>query len=326
MTEIQTMWSWLPAIYLFLGGLAGGTFFISSIVRLVSKGSFPRLAVVAPWISLVALAGGLICLVAEVEKPFQAMMMWQSFVNPSSWMTIGAWLLFVTIIVFGIGALFSTPRIKSALGELWKPFGVYAETITKITMIIGAILGLCVAIYTGILLGAAPSIPLWNSWLIPVLFTISALDAGAAVTIACLIADKEASGEGKDYLRKLQIVLLILVAAEGIVLAALLFQMNAGTFSQALSASIMINGALSIPFWVLVVSVGLGVPAVLGIVDLTGVIKNDTVVSSLHFIALACALVGGFTLRFVILSSGIHGVMVSPDVLQASLNIYQLIS
>lgn len=326
MTEIQTLWSWLPAIYLFLGGLAGGTFFVSSLVRIASKDSFPRLAFLAPWISLAALAIGLICLVAEVEKPLQAMMMWQSFVNFSSWMTIGAWLLLVTIIVFGVCALFSTPRIRTALGELWKPFGTQAEIITKITMVLGALLGLCVAIYTGILLGAAPSIPLWNSWLIPVLFTISALDAGASVVIGCLIVDKKTSDTQEQPLHKLQIALIALIVAEGIVLTALLLQMSSGTFSQALSASIMIDGALSIPFWVLIVSVGLVIPALLGVVDLIGVVKSATVASSLHFIAIGCALVGGFTLRFVILSSGIHSVMVSPDVLQASLNIYQLIA
>ena len=40
---IQTMWGWEPAIYLFLGGLAGGTFFISALVRLATKDRFQRL-------------------------------------------------------------------------------------------------------------------------------------------------------------------------------------------------------------------------------------------------------------------------------------------
>jgi len=101
---IQTMWGWEPAIYLFLGGLAGGTFFISALVRLATKDRFQRLSVVAPWVSFAALAVGLFCLVIEVEKPLQAMMMWRSFVNFSSWMTIGAWLLFASIAVFFLSA------------------------------------------------------------------------------------------------------------------------------------------------------------------------------------------------------------------------------
>ena len=326
MTEIQTLWSWLPAIYLFLGGLAGGTFLFSSLVRLTTDDKCSRLAVFAPWISFAALAIGLLCLVAEVEKPLQAMMMWQSFVNFGSWMTLGAWLLFVTIAVFGVCALFSTPRIRAALKGLWEPFGTHAAIITKVTMIIGSVLGFFVAVYTGILLGAAPAIPLWNSWLIPVLFTVSALDAGASVVIACLLVEQGHAKTVKATTRKLQIALLALIVLEAAVLSALLIQMSSGTVSEVLSASLMLDGALSLSFWVLVVAVGLGLPCLCGVIELTGVIKNKTISRVLHILAIACALIGGFTLRFIILSAGIHGAMVSPDPYQAILGIYQLIS
>jgi len=322
---LQTHWSWLPAIYLFLGGLSGGTFLVSSIVRFASGDRYDHLAKIAPWVSFISLAAGLLCLIAEVEKPFQAMMMWKSFVNFSSWMAIGAWLLFVSILVFLICALFSTPRICTALGELWKPFGTHAEGIVKVTMGIGSVLGFFVALYTGILLGAAPSIPLWDTWLIPALFTVSAMDAGASVTIAILLAEKDERGS-KSHVNRLEAALLVLIVLEGAVIAALLTTMSGGTLSEALSASIMLSGSLAVPFWGLVVGLGLGIPGLLGIVGLTGVVKNSSVSRALKVAAVACALVGGFTLRFVILSSGIHGIMMSPDAYQAALGIYQIIS
>ena len=34
MVELQTTWGWLPAIYLFLGGLGAGAFLTVSILRL----------------------------------------------------------------------------------------------------------------------------------------------------------------------------------------------------------------------------------------------------------------------------------------------------
>lgn len=95
----------------------------------------------APWVSFAALAVGLFCLVIEVEKPLQAMMMWRSFVNFSSWMTIGAWLLFASIAVFFLSAFFSTPRLVKAL----KVKEGVAAKVSQVTMVLGAVLGLGVA-------------------------------------------------------------------------------------------------------------------------------------------------------------------------------------
>lgn len=46
--------------------------------------------------------------------------------------------------------------------------------------ILGVIASLCVAAYTGALLGACQTYPLWNNALLPILFLISAMSAGAA--------------------------------------------------------------------------------------------------------------------------------------------------
>src|SRR5699024_8134430 len=137
---------------------------------------------------------GLFALVAEVEKPFQAMILFQSFVNGQSWMAIGAWLLFATFIVFVLSALFTTDKIADWLGKVCKPLGRARGGINKVLAIIGIPWSLAVAVYTGVLLGAAPAIPLWNTWLLPALFTVSALGTGvAAVSIFAAGLDR---GEG----------------------------------------------------------------------------------------------------------------------------------
>ncbi len=71
--------------------------------------------------------------------------------------------------------------------------------------------------------------------------------------------------------------------------------------------------------------IGLVVPFVLGVAELAGFVKNKELARTLHFIAVACALIGGFALRYVILAGGIHGVMVSPDTQQAIMGVYNLI-
>ena len=81
MVELQTTWSWLPAIYLFLGGLSAGAFLTVSILRLVKPDRFKKTVTGGVWTAVAALAIGLLALVSEVEKPFQAMILFKSFVN-----------------------------------------------------------------------------------------------------------------------------------------------------------------------------------------------------------------------------------------------------
>lgn len=316
---IQTMWGWEPAIYLFLGGLAGGTFFISALVRLATKDRFQRLSVVAPWVSFAALAVGLFCLVIEVEKPLQAMMMWRSFVNFSSWMTIGAWLLFASIAVFFLSAFFSTPRLVKAL----KVKEGVAAKVSQVTMVLGAVLGLGVAAYTGVLLMAAGSVPLWNTPLIPVLFTVSALDAGAVVVLACLLGEK---AEGADAMyRKVSLASIALIVGEALVLTALLMSHLSGSVSQAIAASTLVSGDLSLQFWLIVVIVGLAIPLVLDLLTTTKAVKNKDARRVAHIAVIVLVLVGGLALRYVILAAGIHAVSVSPDVAQAIQDVYALV-
>ena len=49
--------------------------------------------------------------------------------------------------------------------------------------IVGAVLGICVAIYTGCLLGVCKTFPLWNNALLPILFLVSAVSTGMAAVL-----------------------------------------------------------------------------------------------------------------------------------------------
>ncbi|MBQ3105924.1 MAG: polysulfide reductase NrfD, partial [Eggerthellaceae bacterium] len=67
MVALQTTWSWLPAIYLFLGGLGAGAFITAAILRFAKPGRFDKVVTGGAWIAVIALAVGLLSLVAEVE-------------------------------------------------------------------------------------------------------------------------------------------------------------------------------------------------------------------------------------------------------------------
>ncbi len=197
MVELQTTWSWLPAIYLFLGGLGAGAFLTASVLRLAKPGRFKKTVTGGVWTAVAALAIGLLALVSEVEKPFQAMILFKSFVNGSSWMTVGAWLLLVTFVVFVLSALFTTDKLADWLVSACKPLGRARAGINKALAVVGIPLALAVAVYTGVLLSAAPAIPLWGTWLLPALFTVSALDTGvAAVSVFAAVLEKDDEAHG----------------------------------------------------------------------------------------------------------------------------------
>lgn len=321
MIELQTTWSWQPAIYLFLGGLGAGAFLTVSVLRLVKPGKFEKTVTGGVWTAAIALAIGLFALVSEVEKPFQAMILFKSFVNGSSWMTVGAWLLLVTFIVFVLSALFTTDKIADWLGKVCKPLGKARGGINKALAVIGIPCSLAVAVYTGVLLGAAPAIPLWNTWLLPALFTVSALDTGvAAVAIFAAVFDKD---EGIEAVRtKLELAVVCLVALEAVVLTAFVLAMQGAGADEARSIGLLTEGVLSTQFWLLVVAVGLAVPFLVALVQVVAPKKkNGHLPLAIPVGGAVCALVGGFSLRFLILAAGVHAALVSPDVLQAAQNV-----
>ena len=180
MIETQHAWGLLVAIYLFLGGLSAGAILTSCILELFAGGRFKTTINIGAWIGVVALGLGLLSLVAETGQPFRAIVLFNSFVNFSSWMTIGAWLLFFALMVFGLFAILKTEWLTVRLSNIWKPLKKIAPIAVRILAVIGIPVSLGVAIYTGILLGVLEFIPLWNTWLLPLLFTVSAIDTGMA--------------------------------------------------------------------------------------------------------------------------------------------------
>lgn len=323
---LQTSWGVQIALYLFLGGLAGGTALVTGIVQLKQGERFKNLVRFGAWAAVLLLLAGVLCLVTEVTMPLRAMQLWRAFTNPTSWMTIGAWLLVAGIVATGLFALAATP----AIGD--KVLGQKAPAVKRVLAIISAVLGACIAIYTGILLCVLLNHPLWNTPLLPVLFTVSAFDTGIALicTYLCLGkplgAAKEAPAkdapsepdavdgekaatamkvtEDAAVLGKMTALLekcsVGLIAAEAVVLAVLLLMTSGAGEAGALSAWVLTTGPLAVPFWVILIVAGLAVPLVLELLQLKG--------NHAKWMALASPLlilVGGCALRFLILYAGL---------------------
>ncbi|MCL2826854.1 MAG: polysulfide reductase NrfD [Eggerthellaceae bacterium] len=326
MAEIQTVWGWLVASDLFLGGLSAGVFCTASILRLAGKGSFRSTLTYGAWFATIALALALTCLLSDVGMPFRALILWQSFSHATSWMAIGAWVLFTAFIIFLATALLSTKKITKGFSELAQS---RVEVILKVLAVIGICASLGVALYTGILLASATGIPLWKTWLLPALFVTSALYTGvAAVLIFVVIGEKDPRAEKVKTL--LTRIILVLIVLEAAVLAYFLVTKQGGSLSEQLASGLIVNGSLTIAFWVLVVAVGLAIPLLVGIVGQFLPKGKEGSASKAGAIVPATAavftLIGGFSLRFIILAAGIHAAMIIPTAAEAAKGLFFFMS
>lgn len=102
--ELQTIWSWQPALYLFLGGMGAGAFVMAAVLFLIDRTRHRLIVCVSMWAALASLAVGLLLLLSELVTPLRGLMMWQSFGHFTSWMTYGAWGAFAAMALFTVSA------------------------------------------------------------------------------------------------------------------------------------------------------------------------------------------------------------------------------
>lgn len=118
---------------------------------------------------------------------------------------------------------------------------------------VGLVMGLCVAIYTGCLLGVCQGFPLWNSALLPILFLVSAVSTGMAAVL--LVGVFYAPDEFNEVvvMKKFHFWLPVI---EFVLVAALLF-ITAFNPSPAGWESVMslVSGNWAVAFWLLFVIV-----------------------------------------------------------------------
>jgi formate-dependent nitrite reductase membrane component NrfD len=309
---LQTVWSWLPAVYLFLGGLAAGTFCAVALIGLIGGERFRATVRFGAWASAVCAAFGSLILLLDVGQPLRAVVLFRSFVNLDSWMARGAWLLFGAIALDGLYALLWTDRSLQWLHKVLKPFAERVAAWRVLLALVGIPVSLGVATYTGILLGSLPFRPFWNTWILPALFVASALDTGLG--LVTIYASVREQAEGVKTLRTvLEQCIIMLILVEGSVLAYYLSTMQNGAPEAAQAAQAVTSGILSPMFWVVIVGLGLALPLLVCLGQLSGLLTR---VRFAPFVAISGCLLGGFALRFVVLSAGLPATLSSPALIQ----------
>jgi formate-dependent nitrite reductase membrane component NrfD len=299
-------WGWWIILYFYLGGIAAGAYFTATLIELVGGEEDRELSRIGYWIAfpLVCLCG--LFLTVDLGRPerFWHMLFKSEVVGAAltaGWPLSGAgWREMSHAILFkywspmSVGAwallLFGLCSFLSFLGSLWPDGRLYhlfhRGWLARGLQVVGSLVGFFVAAYTGALLSATNQ-PVWSEsvWIAP-LFLASAASTGIALII--LIAWWR--GVAPLPLQRLERADLWALGLELAIFAAFLASLGVGLLAVLDSR----NGKLLI-FGVFVV--GLLFPLAIHL-------RLGVVLSARGaVVAAVLALVGGFLLRYALLTT-----------------------
>jgi protein NrfD len=186
-------WGWLVVLYFFVGGLAGGSYFIAVLIDFFGRVADRPLARLGYYISFPCIVLSGILLTVDLKRPerFWHMLIESNTFQPMfkywSPMSIGSWglTLFGLFSLIGfLSALSEEGRIDWTPARLWRPPAPLGAALA----IIGGLLGFFVAGYTGVLL-AVTNRPIWaDTPLLGMLFIVSAASISASMIL--LLAER----------------------------------------------------------------------------------------------------------------------------------------
>ncbi len=305
------LWGSAISLYLFFGGLAAGLIFFANYFFLRGKADkMPMTVKVAPIIAPVIIIIGLILLVFDLHHKlyFWQLLLHVRMESPMSW---GAWTLTIILIPAIVWPLHYLPDTIEYLENrnpncrllglfrwvndfirgivivrwIFRVFTRYQKLIAYLTIYLAIILG----VYTGILLSAFNARPLWNTAILGPLFLTSGISTGAALLIWL--------SNDHHEIKLFSQVDLFLIAVEIFFIVHMFMGMKAGSVAQVEAALLFLGGPYTAFFWVSVVGLGLVFPAILEIMELSGV-KVPVWIPA--FLVLA----GGLIFRFIMVNAG----------------------
>jgi formate-dependent nitrite reductase membrane component NrfD len=304
---MHTEWGFLIVVYLFLGGLGAGCLVLAAVATLAGRQQ--RYASIARAGALIAplpvmLGTGL--LVFDLGRPFFFWKLFTAFA-PESPMWIGTWLLTVfTLVSLAFASLHLPERY-----QVWRPAesGRWRDWLAAA----GIPTGIAVGIYTGVLLGAVPARPFWNTPMVAQLFLFSALSTATALLmiVAPLVASgfsrKSEPAAGPDADRTLLLSAdVVLILLELLIITPYIIHGQLSTESARDSLALIMGGAFTFPFWLGVVAFGLLAPLAIEAWHLVPALTGRAHPSRrwVEVAVAALVLCGGFLLRWVFVYAG----------------------
>lgn len=286
----ESAWGWLIVVYLFLAGSGSGAFLAAVYCDLLAPDWSKSLARAGSLIAGPLVTIGTVCLVLDLEAGLWEP--WRQIYLVGNLRSMIAWGVIILAVFIPVSFLYA-----AALNELTF-VGKIAKKYIRILEYVGSFLAVSTATYTGVLIAVVNGVPFWNTPMMPVLFLASAISTGlaAAMIVAAIIDIRTIK-----TLSNFALGHVIFLAVEGLVLMLFVFMSLTRSTEAAISANMLLTGALSPYFWVLVVVLGILIPFVLSIIEYYeyGEMPKSLVIGSDLLV-----LMGGMSLRALIIFSG----------------------
>jgi protein NrfD len=179
-------WGWLIVLYFFIGGLAGGSYFLAALIDLFGRREDRPLAHVGYYIAFPCIAFSGLLLTLDLTRPLR---FWHMLIESNTYrpmfkywspMSFGAWAL----LIFGLFSFLSFLAALAEDGRMARP-GLRAlrppGALGVVVAVLAGAAGFYVAGYTGVLL-AVTNRPIWSDTsLLGMLFVVSAASTSAAL-------------------------------------------------------------------------------------------------------------------------------------------------
>jgi formate-dependent nitrite reductase membrane component NrfD len=299
LNERLHLWAWPVALYLFLGGLAAGLLVFASWAYLSgARREHLRAARAASLLAPSILLVGLVVLWLDLGSKWTPFWLYLTF-RPKSPMSWGAWILLATLLTSALAAVpalhsSSMPLTGGARAGVVRLARWVGPRLRALAWMNGA-LGVALGLYTGLLLGTMVARPALNSPVLAPLFLTSGLGTAAALLI--VLAPDGPSGR---WLARTEVMV---GAIEFALLGLYLIGLATSTAPAQAAFHSIAAGRWAWAFWPIVVGAGLLLPC--------GVAFAETRAGRVHRAASRAAgtlaMVGGLTLRVVLVYAGQHG-------------------
>lgn len=311
----EIFWGLPVILYLFLAGLGAGALTVSSSVLLRGGGGESGIhfdvARYGAFLAPLPVMIGCGLLVFElgsfhVGDWFKWLNLYKT-INLSP-MSIGTWLLtffILTSLAYAVTFLPNPPVLGERAVRWRRPLAW-----------VNVPLGIGVAVYTGVLLGAMPSRPFWNSPVLALLFLLSSLSTGVALILlarALLTPSKKAPGDVSEsqyhssgYLLTASDLILIGIELVIVFLFIMFAYLTVGDVRYAIGV-ILSGGDLATLFWLGFVVLGLLVPAMIELFYVVPRLlyhRGYAPPRGAEIAVSVVVLIGGFMLRYVIVIAG----------------------
>ncbi len=290
----QVIWGIPHSSWFFAMGI-GGALFINRALFHIELGRIFGL-IMADVLSMIFIAVGGLILIADLGKPSRLL---RAVLNPrTSWISVGAICDFIFLILDGLWLLpdFELNGWRPLASLPWagnSPLGIAFQLVAGLSAFI-------VIIYPGLVLAYSPSIPFWNTTLVPLEFLVfgfvSALGLAMVFTLWIPVAPSVLAALGIAEALLLLTALLFFVAH-------ILNGIYTHTTAKA-SVSRLMSGELKIPFLWGTILGGLVLPLVLSLYGSLWASRTPDV----FLLALAgvITLAGNWFSKYAIIKAGMY--------------------